>query len=196
MSDWKWDDSALLVIDVQEAVDDPSRGPRNNPQAEENIARLLAAFREAGIRCVHVRDDSPDPESLFHPSKPGNAIKEIVAPEPGEWLIAKQVHSAFIDTDLEERLRREDINRLVVTGLVANYCVESTARMAGNLGFDTYVVSDATAAWDQTGPDGRYHLADDIHAVTMMSLQDFATIVTTDEVLARLGHGAALTTAP
>lgn len=188
MTDWNPADTALLVIDVQEAVDDPSRGPRNNPQAEENIARLLAAFRAAGIRCIHVRDDSPDPDSLFHPNKPGNRIKAIVAPEPGEWLIPKQVHSAFIGTDLEERLRREGISRLIVTGLVANYCVETTARMAGNLGFDTYVVSDATAAWDQVGPDGRYHRAEDIHAVTMMSLQDFGTIVTTDEVLARLGQ--------
>jgi nicotinamidase-related amidase len=193
---WIPDESALLVIDVQEAVDDPSRGNRNNPQAEENIARLLAAFREAGIRCIHVRDDSLDPDSLFHPSKPGNRIKDIVAPLPGEWLIVKHVHSAFIGTDLEERLRREGITRLVVTGLVANYCVETTARMAGNLGFDTYMVSDATAAWDQTGPDGRHHAAGDIHAVTMMSLQDFATIVTTDDVLSMIDRDAALTTAP
>ncbi|MEZ4571660.1 MAG: cysteine hydrolase family protein [Thermomicrobiales bacterium] len=183
MKPWSPDDTALLVIDVQEAVDDPSRGHRNNAEAEENIARLLAAFREAGIRCIHVRDDSLDPESLFHPSKPGNKIKDLVAPLPGEWLIVKHVHSAFIGTDLEERLRQAGITRLVITGLVTNYCVETTARMAGNLGFDTYMVEDAAAAWDQVGPDGRHFTAEDIHAITMMSLQDFGTITSTEEVI-------------
>ncbi|CAN5783885.1 cysteine hydrolase family protein [soil metagenome] len=192
MEMWSPDDTALLVIDVQEAVDDLSRGPRNNPRAEENIARLLAAFREAGIRCIHVRDDPHDANSLFHPSKPGNKIKDIVAPLPGEWLIVKHVHSAFIGTDLEERLRETGISRLVITGLVANYCVETTARMAGNFGFDTYMVEDATAAWDQVGPDGRYFTADEIQAITMMSLQDFATITTTDEVIAAIGQPAAV----
>lgn len=192
MDTWSPDDSALLIIDVQEAVDDPSRGPRNNPQAEKNIVRLLIAFREAGIRCIHVRDDSLDLESLFHPSKPGNKIKDIVAPLPGEWLIVKHVHSAFIGTDLEARLRDTGITRLVITGLVANYCVETTARMAGNLGFDTYMVEDATAAWDQVGPDGRYFAADEIQAITMMSLQDFATITTTSAVIRAIGRPAAV----
>ena len=190
MDFWSPEDTALLVIDVQEAVDDPSRGPRNNPQAEENIVRLLSAFREAGLRCIHVRDDSLNPDSLFHPTKPGNKIKDIVAPLPGEWLIVKHVHSAFIGTDLEERLREAGITRLVITGLVANYCVETTARMAGNLGFDTYMVEDATAAWDQVGPDGRYFTADEIQAVTMMSLQDFATITATEAVIAATGQPA------
>lgn len=192
MEMWSPDDTALLVIDVQEAVDDPSRGPRNNPEAEENIVRLLSAFRGAGIRCIHVRDDSLDPNSLFHPGKPGNKIKDIVAPLPGEWLIVKHVHSAFIGTDLEARLRGAGITRLVITGLVANYCVETTARMAGNLGFDTYMVEDATAAWDQVGPDGRYFTAGEIQAITMMSLQDFATITTTEEVIAAIGQPAAV----
>ena len=92
----------------------------------------------------------------FAPGQPGNPIKAIVAPLPDEWLIVKHVNSAFIGTDLEARLRGAGITTLVVTGLVANYCVETTARMAGNLGFDTYVVGDATAAYDGTGPDGTH----------------------------------------
>ena len=102
-----------------------------------------------------------------------------------EWLIPKHFHSAFIGTDLEARLRDAGITTLVVTGLVANQCVESTARMAGNLGFDTYVVGDATAAYDSTGPDGTHYAADAIHAMTLMNLhKEFATITTTDAVLA------------
>lgn len=179
------DTAALLVIDVQEALDDPRRPPRNNPGAEANIARLLAAWRVAGRRCVHIRDDPLDPASPFAPGQPGNAIKQIVAPLPDEWVIGKPVHSAFIGTDLEARLRGAGITTLVITGLVANHCVESTARMAGNLGFDTYVVGDATAAYDGTGPDDTHFAAEIIHAMTLMNLhKEFATITTTDAVLA------------
>lgn len=179
------DNAALLVIDVQEALDDPRRPPRNNPDAEANIARLLAAWRATGRRCVHIRDDPLNPESPFAPGQPGNAIKKIVAPLPDEWLIPKHFHSAFIGTDLEARLRGAAITTLVVTGLVANHCVESTARMAGNLGFDTFLVGDATAAYDSIGPDGVCYPAATIHAMTLMNLhKEFATITTTDTVLA------------
>jgi nicotinamidase-related amidase len=181
------DNSALLVIDVQVGMDDPRRTPRNNPDAEANIARLLAAWRAAGRRCIHVRHDSTNPNSEFAPGTPGNAIKEIVAPLPGEWLIVKNVNSAFIGTDLDARLRADGITTLVITGLVANYCVETTARMAGNLGFETWLPRDATAAWDEVGPDGTYFKAADIHAMTLMNLhEEFATITTTDEVIASL----------
>src|SRR3954471_11006380 len=95
------DTAALLVIDVQEGMDDPHRPPRNNPDAEANIARLLAAWRVAGGLCVHVRNDALDPASPFASGQPGNAIKRIVAPLPAEWLVIKHVNSAFIGTDLE-----------------------------------------------------------------------------------------------
>src|SRR6476659_1646998 len=120
------DTSALLVIDVQQGMDDPRRPPRNNPDAEANIARLLDAWRAAGRLCVHVRHDSTNPDSEFAPGQPGNAIKESVAPLPGEWLIVKHVNSAFIGTDLEARLRAAGVTTLVICGLVANYCVETT----------------------------------------------------------------------
>lgn len=185
--------AALLVIDVQEALDDPRRPPRNNPDAEENIARLLAAWRVAGRRCVHIRDDSLDPASPFAPGQPGNAIKTIVAPMPDEWLIPKHFHSAFIGTDLEARLRGAGITTLVITGLVANHCVESTARMAGNLGFDTYVVGDATAAFDGTGLDGTHYAAETIHAMTLMNLHgEFATVTTTDAILAAVASSSGI----
>ena len=170
------DNAALLVIDVQDGMDDPTRPPRDNPDAETNIARLLAAWRAAGRPCVHVRHDSLDPASPFAAGTPGNAIKAMVAPLPDEWLITKHVNSAFIGTDLEARLRDAGIATLVVTGLVANYCVETTARMAGNLGFDTYVVGDATAACVGIGPVGTRYAAADINAMKLMNLhEEFAT---------------------
>jgi nicotinamidase-related amidase len=99
-------------------------------------------------------------------------------------VIKKSVNSAFIGTGLEKRLRRRGIRTVVVTGLTTDHCVATTARMAGNLGFDTYVVSDATATFDREGADGKRYSAEEVHAVNLASLnQEFAKVVTTNALL-------------
>ncbi len=179
--------AALLVVDVQIAINRPEKGRRNNPQADENVARLLAAWRGTGRPIIHVKDNAPSPDSAFHPSKPGNAIQPYARPLPGEALIEKETHSAFIGTDLEARLRDVGIDTLVIAGFVTNHCVEATARVAGDLGFTTYVVSDATGTHAMTGPDGEVFDADLVHAVSLANLHgEFATVVDTQTVLAML----------
>lgn len=177
-------DAALIIIDVQVGFDGPEWGQRNNPEAEANIARLLDAWRRTGRLIFHVKHDSLNADSSLRPDSSGNQIKAVVWPREDEPLVRKSVNSAFIGTDLEVRLRDAGVHAVVLTGLTTNHCVETTARMAGNLGFDTYFVWDATATFDRTGPDGRWHSADDILSVTLANLHDeFATIVATDTVL-------------
>ena len=179
------DAAALLVIDVQEGIDDPRHGQRNNPGAEANIARLLAAWRAAGRPVVHIRHDSVDPESVLRPGLPGNAIKREVAPLPGETVFAKHVNSAFIGTPLEQHLREHGIDALVVTGHTTDHCVSTTARMAANLGFAVTLVSDATATHERIGPDGVHHSAEAMHQLALASLhEEFATIRSTAQALA------------
>lgn len=183
--------AALIVIDVQEGFDEPEWGRRNNPDAEANIVRLLEAWRRTGRPIFHVKHDSANHDSTLHPSAPGNRIKSMVSPRGNEPLIRESVNSAFIGTNLEERLRAGGIHTVVLTGLVTNHCVETTARMAGNLGFETYFVWDATATFARTGPDGRRHSADDIQSMTLANLEgEFATTVTTNAVLEQIGEGA------
>ena len=168
----------LLIIDVQQGFDAPEWGARNNPGAEAAIARLLAAWRAAGAPVAHVRHDSTEPGSPLRPGQPGNRPKAAVAPAAGELVVAKTVNSAFIGTGLEDELRRREVQDLVIVGLTTNHCVSTTARMAGNLGFRTFVVSDATATFARPHLDGRMRPAADVHAAALSDLSgEFATII-------------------
>ena len=184
--------TALLVIDVQRGFLDDAYwgGNRNNPDAEARIGELLAAWRGAGLPVLHTQHASVNPRSPLHPGHAGYAIQPAATPADGEPVYVKRVNSAFIGTTLEHDLRAAGIDALVVTGLITNHCVSTTARMAGNLGFRTIVVSDATATFDRVGPDGRVWDAETVHAVSLANLhEEFATIATTAEVLAGVGAG-------
>jgi nicotinamidase-related amidase len=177
--------AALILIDLQNAIDDPSWGVRNNPQAEENAARLLAAWRSSGRPIYHVRHDSIEPQSAYRPGQPGNDFKDIVAPEPGEKIIIKRTNSAFVGTGLETMLRSRDQTTLVIAGCITNNSVEATVRMAGNLGFDTYLVADATFTFNKKDWNGREWSAEDVHALALANLHgEYCTVVTADQVLA------------
>ena len=178
------DNTALMIIDVQDGLDEPRLGLRNNPDAESNMARLLAAWRAQGRPIYHVQHMSTEPNSPLRPELPSNAIKRIVAPQGDEPVIQKTVNNAFVGTDLEDRLRRAGIESVVIVGLTTEHCVSTTVRMASDLGFTTYMVADATACHDRTGYDGKYYPAETIHTLELVSLQDeFATIVHTDQLL-------------
>ena len=180
-------DAALLVIDMQNAIDDPKWGPRNNPGAEANIARLLAAWRDTGRAIFHIRHDSTFPDSPYRPGQPGNDFKREVRPRDGEIVIAKRTNSALIGTDLEARLRREGHTMIVVAGVLTHNSVEATVRMAGNLGFATIVVSDATWATDKTDLRGKRWPAEDVHQLSLANMQgEYATVLDTQTVLGSL----------
>lgn len=180
-------DATLLLIDLQRGFLDPRWGRRNNPYAEERASALLHAWRTHGRPVVHVRHMSADPRSPLRPGQPGNAFLYEVAPAEGEPVVAKRVNSAFIGTSLEADLRRADARAVVIAGLTTNHCVSTTARMAGNLGFATWVVSDATAAFDRTGPDGVRHPAELVHALALSDLHgEFATVIDSASAIAAL----------
>ena len=176
--------TALIIIDVQNGFDDPSWGRRNNPGAEAAIARLLGAWREAKRPILHVQHLSRNPASPLRPGQRGVEIKDAVKPLPGEAVITKRVNSAFIGTDLEERLRRAGIKNLVLTGLCTDHCVSTTARMAANLGFGAIVPADACATFDRTGHDGKAYRAEEIHQTALASLHgEFATVILSETLL-------------
>jgi nicotinamidase-related amidase len=180
---------ALIVVDVQRAFDEweAAGKRRNNPDAVARIVDLLKSFRARGAPIFHIRHEGTKPNSTFRPERSGYAVKDEAREQAGEPVIVKRVNSAFIGTDLEQRLRADNITTLVICGATTNHCVETTTRMAGNLGFDASLVRDATWTFDRIGPDGDLHSAEAIHAMTLSNLNgEFARIVTTDDVIASI----------
>jgi nicotinamidase-related amidase len=179
--------AALIVIDVQRAFDNPAWGERNNLGAEANIAALLEAWRSTGRPLFHIQHRSQRPASLFRPDAPGFPFKPQAEPLAGEPVLSKSVNSAFIGTDLEQRLRDAGIATVVICGITTDHCVSTSTRMAGNLGFEAFIVSDATATFERVGPDARHYTAQQMHDTALASLHgEFATVVDTPEVLAAL----------
>ncbi len=183
--------AALIVIDVQNAIDDPLwaiDGPRNNPTAEANIARLLAAWRQSGRPVIHVRHDSTFPQSPYRPGQRGNDFKPVALPQPGETVIAKQANSAFIGTALEQGLRDTGIGILLFAGVITNNSVEATVRMAGNLGFETFLIEDACFTFARRDFHGRLRSAEEVHAMSLANLAgEYCTVLTTAQALDRAG---------
>lgn len=182
-------DVALVVVDAQAGFDDPAWGPRNNPEADENISALAEAFSEAGLPVVFVRHDSDDPASPLHPSRPGNRLKEYLRQTP-DLLVVKSVNSSFHGApDLDAWLRSRGLDSIVIAGITTNHCCETTARVGGNLGYDVLFALDATHTFDRQGPDGSILTADELARATATNLHgEFATVVTTRQVLDALAH--------
>lgn len=181
--------TALIVVDVQRAFDEweAAGKRRNNPDAVTRIADLLDAFRTQRAPIFHIRHRGTRPTSSFLPGGTGFPVKDEARERDGEPVIVKQVNSAFIGTDLESRLHAAGIKALVICGATTNHCVETTTRMAGNLGFDTRLARDATWTFDRVGPDGDAHSAEAIHAMTLANLNgEFARIVTAADAIAGL----------
>lgn len=179
----KLDNPALILIDIQKAFDNLEYwgGQRNNLNAEKNAGEILELWREHKLPLFHIKHCSSIPTSLLHETNEGNEFKDIVRPISEELIIKKNVNSAFIGTNLKELLDNERITKLVIVGLTTDHCVSTTTRMAGNYGFDTYIVSDATATFNKKGVDGQNFSAELIHETALASLNDeFAIVVTTE----------------
>jgi nicotinamidase-related amidase len=177
-------DTVLMIIDVQNAIDDAKWGPRNNADAEHAIAALLDAWREGEMPIVHVRHDSIEPRSPYRPGQPGNAFKAEAMPREGETIVAKNVNSAFIGTNLDELLNERGTTTLVICGVLTHNSVEATVRHAGNLGYRVFVARDACWAVDVRDLTGRVWSAEDVHQLSLAKMhREYAVVTDTATLL-------------
>ena len=176
---------ALLLVDIQKAFlekDYPGL-IRNNENAEFICGKILKKWRTLDLPIIHVRHSSSNPESKLHKSRPGFEFNDYVTPLETEMVLTKEVNSAFIGTNLENILIKSHIDTLVIVGMTTNHCISTTVRMSGNLGFDTYLISDSTACYNTKGMNGEIIDCNTIYNSALASLQEeFATVIDSNEL--------------
>ena len=178
-------DPVLLVVDVQQGFRDSSYwGPNGNPEALQNIEALVEHWRSKNLPVVVVKHNSKNPDSPLFAGAEGNKLESFLD-GPRETIIQKSVNSAFYGTpDLHLWLSKRNFRNLVICGITTNFCCETTARMAGNLGYKTSFVIDATDAFDVKHPDGKIIPALEVMRNTWANLDgEFANVITTESAL-------------
>lgn len=180
--------NALVVIDVQESFRArPLWQEINNPKVIENVGLLVEAARAAGDPVIWVVHAEPGTGDVFDPARGLVRVVDELKPAEDEPLLVKTVHNAFTTTDLQHRLTVAGIREITVCGLRTEQCVETTARVASDLGYGVTFVTDATATFPIPSRDGSRTLAaQDVVARTEFAVDGrFATVTTVAEVLAR-----------
>ncbi|WP_231119191.1 isochorismatase family protein [Rhodovulum sp. MB263] len=178
---------ALVIIDMQMEMQHRIGAGRDcvNADAPERIAALVAAFRGKGLPVVHIRHVDADPGSPLAAEAGGSRPMPCAEAQGGEPVFVKRTSSAFASTDLAAWLHENRISKLVVTGAVAGFCVDSMVRNGADLGFDMTVVRDAVIGFDLPGSGLSARV---IFDVTMAHLEaDFARLTDTSGILATLG---------
>ena len=176
---------ALIIIDVQKAFleKDYPGIKRNNTNAELVCGNILNKWRENDLNVIHVRHSSTNPESKLHQLKPGFEFNDYVKPKNNEIVLTKNVNSAFIGTGLDEILKNLNINTLVIVGMTTNHCISTTVRMAGNLGYETFLISDSTACYNTKGLDEKEIDCEIIYEASIANLSgEFAEIISSREL--------------
>src|ERR1700678_1731489 len=178
--------TALVLIDLQNAIVGMSTAPHPAAQVVANSAKLAEAFRRHDAPVVYVRVDLNDflglpvdqPINLGNAPLPG-IISEIAPSagfQPGDILLTKRHWGAFAGTDLEQQLKSRGVNTVVLTGISTNGGVESTARQGTGLGFAFVLVEDACSS-----QNAEHHRFAFEHVFPRLTC-----VRTTDEVLASL----------
>jgi len=179
--------TALIIIDQQQGLDNPKLGPRNNPDAETVMLKLLDAWRIAGMPTIHVRHRSREPDSVFWPDQQGFEFKPVFLPQGDELVIEKNIPCAMLTTDLEKILAQKNIRNIVLVGASTNNSIEATARTASGLGFRVVIVEDACFTFAKSDYFGEARTAQEIHAMSLANLdEEYAQIINSKLILKEL----------
>lgn len=179
----------LVILDVQDAIDQPVWNNKSNPAYVNVIQGLLAIWRQNGWPVLHVKHNEPTPTSTYHTHSPWNGIKSEVAPLEGEPVIVKHQNCAFIGTKLDRVLKNMSARSFVLTGVVIHNSMDATVRAGKALGYKIVLPSDATTAVPVTAPNGQTWDAETVQGVTLAILgSEYAEVLTADELIAKLNE--------
>lgn len=181
--------TALLLLEVQNDYFPNGRTPlEKSNEATAKAQQALQAFRDKKLPVIHMQHIStlPDAASLL-PCTKGADFYATVAPTKGETVIKKHYPNSFKDTQLLNHLIKNQINHLVICGMMTHMSVDATVRAACDLGFSCTVLHDAC-----TAKQLEFHHtaipAQNVHYAFLAALQPvYATIISTDDFLQKTG---------
>lgn len=175
---------ALLVIDVQESFrSGPDWANMHNPAITDQVNRLVEAARIGGDQVIWVLHAEPGSDTVFDPAQGHVRPLSELKPAPDEPIVVKTSINAFTTTNLQQQLVQRGVREVVICGIRTEQCCETTARVAGDLGFDVTFVTDATTT---SGIDGLTAVQIIERTERVLRAREFATIATTDDMVAVL----------
>jgi nicotinamidase-related amidase len=148
-----WNDTAVLVIDIQNGIlhipgiSRPKETEHALKDTISHIVPLLDRARSSGLPVIYVQHDG-EPGHRLEPNTPGWGIREEIAPRPDEQIIRKHACDAFFETSLHMELTAARIKRLVIGGCMTQYCVDTTVRRAVSLGYNVVLLADGHMTTD------------------------------------------------
>lgn len=176
---------ALLVIDVQTAL--VALHPYEEDVFLARLQRLITACRQNKVPVIYIRHGEDVPEGLL-PGTPGWEIAASIAPAPDEPVVDKHFSSAFRQTDLQARLDAMGAKNLILCGMQTEYCVDTTCRVAFELGFVTTVPQGCTTTFD----NGLFTAKEMLTYYERMIWDGrFARVLPLEDVLAEIATAAA-----
>ncbi|MFE7580312.1 isochorismatase family protein [Streptomyces gardneri] len=133
--------TALVLVDLMERIVALPLAPRPGTDVLAAAARLADTFRAAGAPVVHIRVERPN----IATQPPGSELVPDLV-QAGDHVVVKRTIGGFQDTGLHALLTGAGATTLVLGGIATNLGVESTARAAGDLGYDLVFAEDAMTA--------------------------------------------------
>jgi len=181
--------TALLVIDIQNDYFPGGKFPLVNPvEAAKKAYELLQCFREHSGHHVHIQHISLEPDATFFiKGDSGSDIHDIVAHFEGEPIVYKHEPNSFLNTDLLDLLKKWEVERVVICGMMTHMCVDATARAASDLGFQVIVAEDACATRDLKFDETTIS-ADLVHKSFLAALKSYGKVMKAEEVIALLAN--------
>lgn len=178
---------ALVIIDVQDGLDDPQYGKRNNPDAELRIADLLAAWRRKKFPVIFGRYNSRRRASPLKRGSRGNQIEALVAPRKNEFVVEKSVNSIFKARGFISHLKALGAHELVFVGIATDACISASVREARDLGYSVWIAADGCATFDRRTVGGDILRADLVHDIELGILYSAGVHVSlTAQILRRI----------
>ncbi|MGQ5524025.1 cysteine hydrolase family protein [Chitinimonas sp. PSY-7] len=170
--------SALLIVDMQVGLFNGQDRPYEGQRVLDNINQLIRQARNAGVPIFAARHTGPQGSPIAPESPLSQLLSELEVDDVVDTVFDKTKPSCFLGTGLADRLASAGISEIVICGMKTQYCIDTTCRIAAELGFQPVLVADAHTCMDTQVLSAKAII--DHHNMTLNG--PFVTLLNTSDV--------------